>query len=90
MKMMCQIDKKSMTTITIGLLGLALFYCATNGGDRKVLTQVKSGDKYLVCNFKDGEHLVNPEIIVDFNDGTWFFENGYANNCIVGCLSFSQ
>lgn len=72
-----------MTAIIAGVLALALLYCATTESDRKILEQVKSGEKNLFCNFKDGERLVNPDVIVGFNDGVWFFENGYAKNCIL-------
>lgn len=75
--------KNPMTVIALGLLGLVLVYCATTNSDRKVLKQVKSGDKHLFCNFKDGEHFVNSDVIVGFNDGVWFFKNGYAKNCVI-------
>ena len=74
---------KISTAIALGVLGLLLFYCATTVNDRKVLKQVKSGEKHLFCNFKDSEHFVNPDVIVGFNDGVWFFENGYAKNCVL-------
>lgn len=72
-----------MTAIIAGVLALALLYCATTESDRKILEQVKSGEKNLFCNFKDGVRLVNPEMIKDISDDTWVFENGYAKNCIL-------
>jgi hypothetical protein len=74
--------KKSIA-IAAGALGLALLYCALTESDRKMLKQVKNGEKYLICNFKDGERVVNPDVITGFNDGVWIFDNGYAKNCRV-------
>lgn len=76
-------NKKSMTAIALVFFSLLLVFCATTNSDKKLLKQVKSGEKHLLCNFKDDVHFVNPEIIVDFNDGVWVFKNGYAKNCII-------
>lgn len=61
------------------LCGLILTGCATALAYNPVLKSVKSGDKVLVCN----GNIVEPDLVEDFSDGTWFFINGYAKNCEV-------
>ena len=38
-------------------------------------------DETLVCLFKDGERVVQKDLIEGNIDGTWFFKNGHASNC---------
>lgn len=44
-----------------------------------VLHKVQDGTKQLICNDK----VVPKERVIDFVDGTWIFDNGYAKNCEV-------
>lgn len=64
---------KCFAGIAVGLL--TLHFSLSND----LLNEVKSGQKQLVCNGK----LVEPSKITDFQDGVWFFTNGYAKNCEV-------
>lgn len=78
-----RLNKKSIAITAAVVLGLGLLYFASTNDERKMLKQVKSGEKYLFCNFKDGERVVNPEVIKGFSSDVWFFENGYAKNCVL-------
>ena len=43
------------------------------------LNGVKSGRLVLTCNDK----VIDPERVVDFTDGRWYFDNGSMINCEV-------
>ena len=45
------------------------------------LRAVQRGEVKLVCTFKDGERVIEPEMVTGLIDGVWVFSNGYARNC---------
>lgn len=49
--------------------------------ERERLAQVQSGEVELVCLMKDGERVIEPEMVTGFLDGTWLFKNGSAKRC---------
>ena len=51
--------------------------------DGDIVDEVRRGDKTLMCEMKDGYRKIDPLLVTDFIDGTWFFVNGSASNCEV-------
>lgn len=51
--------------------------------DRKILNEVKSGERTLTCFIGNEHKVIIPEKITDMIDGRWFFVNGSASNCKV-------
>lgn len=47
------------------------------------LRAVQRGELTLVCEMKDGERVIDPEMVTGLLDGVWVFKNGYARNCKV-------
>lgn len=61
--------------VVVGGLGYIIYEDVSN------TNKVKSGEKILVCEFKDGTREVNPSKIKNYSNGTWHFTNGHASNC---------
>lgn len=47
------------------------------------LRAVQRGEVKLVCLMKDGERVIEPEMVTGLIEDTWIFDNGYAKNCKV-------
>lgn len=58
---------------------LALAYTAT--ASSPLLDKVKSGELQLTCRFNNGERIVPPNLVKDYQSGTWVFTNGRARSC---------
>lgn len=68
--------------ISIGA-AISLCFAAINYAVSGDLRAVKSGEAKLVCDMKDGERVIGPELVVDLVDGVWVFKNGSAKSCEV-------
>lgn len=45
------------------------------------LRAVQAGEVELVCWMKDGERVIEPDMVIGFIDDTWLFKNGQAKRC---------
>lgn len=72
-------------TYYIGI-GLILFllvvtYTLQLYAESRVLNSVKSGEKELTCHMKDGVRVINKDLVVDYEDGVFYFVNGSSKTC---------
>lgn len=49
--------------------------------DEKVLNSVKSGEKVLTCHMLDGIRAINKDLVIDYEDGVFYFVNGSSKTC---------
>lgn len=45
------------------------------------LRAVQRGEVKLVCLMKDGERVIEPEMVTGLIEDTWLFKNGSAKRC---------
>lgn len=48
---------------------------------KKLLKQVQTGEKNLVCQLAKGLISIEPNKVENYINGTWYFTNGYSTNC---------
>lgn len=74
-----------MGRLGIFLVGVAMAVAITaiNYAFDADLRAVQRGELALVCEMKDGERVIDPEMVTGYVDDTWIFDNGYAKNCKV-------
>ena len=74
---------KNLAIATLGLIAIFLSVWVS-ALDAKQLAAVKDGLQTLSCDIVGkGVISIDPEVIVDFVDGTWVFTNGSARACQV-------
>lgn len=61
--------------VMIALLALVSYAFEDN------LRAVQAGEVELVCWMKDGERVIDPDMVIGFIDDTWLFKNGSARRC---------
>ena len=69
-----------LSILGLGACALALIL-GLKCQDTSMLNDVKSGELSLACHMKDGFQIIEPEKVVDFDGGRWFFTNGSATKC---------
>jgi len=49
--------------------------------EKLLIAAVKSNEVALLCHLDTGLKKIDPNLILDFSDGVWFFTNGYSKTC---------
>jgi len=73
------IKQITLAAIVVAIVFGLLHYL--NALERDRLAQVQSGEVELVCLMKDGERVIEPEMVTGLLDDTWVFKNGSAKRC---------
>jgi len=73
------IKQITLAAIVVAIVFGLLHYL--NALERGRLAQVQSGEVELVCLMKDGERVIEPEMVTGLLDDTWVFKNGSAKRC---------
>lgn len=74
-------QKLFLTGLVVFLV--ALFSMLFNSISRDLVDKIRASEYELYCIFEDGERRIEPELVVDFDDGVFLFINGEASNCRV-------
>lgn len=74
-----------MNKLILVLAGIAISLCfaAINYAASADLRAVKTGEVKLVCDMRDGERVIDRELVVDLVDGVWVFTSGSAKSCVI-------
>lgn len=68
--------------VVLAAIGIGAAAYLANIGDTMV-SDVKSGKRILMCQFKDGARDVDPKQVEGIIDTRWVFKNGgSATNCV--------